>query len=722
MDFKVFPIKKEYRSFSDEIVNTFYIPLLKNATLYRRAVGFFSSSALIEISYGIVELLKNGGHIQLIASPRLQKDDIDAIAKGYSERNTVIERVIMQSFTEPKNYIETQRLNLLATLVAQGHLDIKIAFIDDESSFGIYHEKVGLINDMHGNVVAFTGSMNETSAAFSHNYETIDVFCSWKEDSERVSIKEASFENLWNNSEPKMRVIDFPSVAREKLQSYRHEDLNMQIDTEEFSEQPIKIKFPIGPFVPKDIKFHGYQLAAIDEWEKQDYQGIFDMATGTGKTYTGLGAILRLSNRVQNHLAVVVVCPYQHLVEQWVEDIERFKMTPIIGYSGSSQKDWKRKLENAVRDHKLKVKNREFFCFICTNATFSSEFVQSQIEKMKGNMLLIVDEAHNFGATRLSSMLTDNFNFRLALSATLERHNDEEGTEKLKKYFGSKCIEYPLERAIQEQKLTPYKYYPVLVNLNENELQNYNFLSQELNKCIIKDKSGKSRLSEKGKKIALKRARLVAAAKSKIEQLRDVIQPYIGQSYILVYCGAASLLGENDDFTSVDEEDMRQIDAVTNMLGNELNMKVSQFTSKEDVEERHILKQEFERGENLQALIAIKCLDEGVNIPKIKVAFILASTTNPKEYIQRRGRVLRLSPGKDYAEIYDFITTPRPLNEVSSLTVEEMKKDLSLIKNELSRAEEFARIAMNEMEADLVIQAIKEAYNINEENLNFSNE
>lgn len=722
MDFKLIPIKKEYRSFSDEIVNTFYTPLLKNATLYRRAVGFFSSSALIEISYGIVEMLKNGGHIQLIASPRLQKDDIDAIAKGYLERNTVIERVIMESFTEPKNYIENQRLNLLATLVAQGHLDIKIAFIDDESSFGIYHEKVGLINDNHGNVVAFTGSMNETGAAFSHNYETIDVFCSWKEDSERVSTKEASFETLWNNSEPKMRVIDFPSVAREKLQSYRQEDLNMQIDSEEFSKQSITIKSPIIPFVPKDITFHDYQLAAIDEWERQDYQGIFDMATGTGKTYTGLGAIIRLSNRVENHLAVIVVCPYQHLVEQWVEDIEKFKMTPIIGYSGSSQKDWKQKLENAVRDHKLKVKNREFFCFICTNATFASDFVQSQIKKMKGNMLLIVDEAHNFGATRLSSMLSDRFNFRLALSATLERHNDEEGTEKLKNYFGSKCIEYSLERAIQEKKLTPYKYYPVLINLNENELQNYNYLSQELNKCIIKDKSGKSRLSEKGKKIALKRARLVAAAKSKIEQLREVIQPYTGQSYLLVYCGAASLLGDNDDFTPVDEEELRQIDAVTNMLGNDLKMKVSQFTSKEDVEERHILKQEFERGDNLQALIAIKCLDEGVNIPKIKVAFILASTTNPKEYIQRRGRVLRLSSGKDYAEIYDFITTPRPLNEVSSLTVEEMKKDLSLIRNELNRAEEFARIAMNAMEADVVIQAIKEAYNINEGNLDFGNE
>jgi superfamily II DNA or RNA helicase len=169
----------------------------------------------------------------------------------------------------------------------------------------------------------------------------------------------------------------------------------------------------------------------------------------------------------------------------------------------------------------------------------------------------------------------------------------------------------------------------------------------------------------------------------------------------------------------VDDEDLRQIDAVTDQLGNKLNMNVSQFTSKENVEEREILKREFADGDTIQALIAIKCLDEGVNIPKIKVAFILASTTNPKEYIQRRGRVLRLAEGKEYAEIYDFITLPRPLDDVPSLTVDQMKKELSLVKNELCRAEEFSRISMNMVEVESVLDEIKEAYSINDNLITF---
>ena len=406
--------------------------------------------------------------------------------------------------------------------------------------------------------------------------------------------------------------------------------------------------------------------------------------------------------------------PYQHLVEQWVEDIVKFNMDPIIGFSSSSQKDWKRRLEDAVRDQKLKVRRREFFCFVCTNATFSSDFVQRQIGKIRGNALLVVDEAHNFGAEHLSKFLTETFNYRLALSATLDRHGDPEGTQKLLDYFGERCITYTLDRAIDEKKLTPYKYYPIIVTLTEDELRRYGELSFEIAKCMMVGKDGKRTLSERGKKLAQKRARLVAGAENKLTTLKEEIQPYIEDKHILVYCGAARVLNINEEFISVDDEDIRQIDAVTHILGNELNMKVSQFTSNEDIHEREVLKEQFSDGENLQALIAIKCLDEGVNIPEIKTAFILASTTNPKEYIQRRGRVLRKAPGKEYAEIYDFITLPRELDEVSAMPVEQMNRELTLVKNEIFRAEEFARIALNAMEADSVICEIKEAYSIDD--------
>ncbi len=723
MDFRELYIKSEYRSLHDNIITDFFNPILDKSTLYKRAVGFFSSSALIQITYGLTKLIKNDGKILLIASPRLQAEDIEAMKIGYEARRKVIEKSILDSIREPTNFFEEERLNLLATLISEGRLDIKLAFTEKNDTIGMYHEKLGLLYDSSNNIIAFTGSMNETSNAFLYNYESIDVFCSWTKDKERVMLKEEAFETLWSNKDSNVEIIEFPKVAYEKLKSYKKEKIDIDMDNRILQCADIKQLKPLlsEPMIPAGFSFHDYQIEAIDNWEKQDFVGIFDMATGTGKTYTGLGALERLYQTVKGQLAVVIVCPYQHLVEQWVEDINKFNIKPIIGYSSSPQRDWRRKLESAVRDQKIKVRGSSFFCFICTNATFSSDFVQRQISKIRGNALLLVDEAHNFGSTKLSTLLSENFNYRLALSATLERHNDEEGTEKLYKYFGNVCIKYTLDMAISEGKLTPYKYYPVLVSLNEKELQLYSYLSQEIAKCLIQDKTGKVRLNEKGEKLALKRSRLVAAASDKIELLRELISPYKNDNYMLVYCGATTLLPDNQDYSDVDIEDIRQIDAVTKMLGNDLEMKVSQFTSREDAEEREILKHKFQRADNLQALIAIKCLDEGVNIPSIKTAFILASTTNPKEYIQRRGRVLRLAKGKDYAEIFDFVTTPRPLDEVSSLTEDVMKKELGLVKNELKRVIEFARLAMNYMEADKIIQSIIETYNLEIDELYYDN-
>lgn len=583
---------------------------------------------------------------------------------------------------------------------------------------------MGIITDAEGNRVAFAGSMNESAAAMTLNYETIDVYCSWKGEVDRVIAKENAFASIWNDTEPNIKIIDFPELKQEIIDKYKYAVPDFEIDKKEYApdiDTVLHTDFTeYGPKFPEWFKLHDYQDEAITEWQKRNYRGIFDMATGTGKTYTGLGALTTLSKNLGHKLAAIIVCPYQHLVEQWVEDILKFNIDPIIGYSDSSQKDWPKRLKNAIRDQKLKVRGRGFFCFICTNATFSSDYVQAQLAKIKSDTLLMVDEAHNFGAPYLSCLLYDNYKYRLALSATLDRHNDEEGTTKLYDFFGEKCIEYTLDRAIEEKKLTKYKYYPIVVTLTEEELEAYDNLSYEIGKCIMKDKNGKIKLSSKGEKLALKRSRIIAGAKNKLTMLEKVIQPYIHDKHILVYCGATKGLEQNQDRSDVDSEDIRQIDAVTDLLGNKLGMEVSQFTSKESVEEREVLKREFSSGDTLKVLIAIKCLDEGVNIPKIKTAFILASTTNPKEYIQRRGRVLRLAEGKEYAEIYDFITLPYDTESVTSLTEAQVKRNFTLVKNELRRAEEFSRIAVNMVESASLIDEIKDAYGIQE--LNWNNE
>lgn len=725
MGLKDHKVKSEYRSLIDNVVQDFYIPLLKDAVSYKRAVGFFSSSSLVEISKGIAGMAAEGGKIQIVASPYLSDEDIDAIRHGYEDRNKIIERALLTQISEkPTDYYSMERLNLLAALIADGVMDIQIAYTEDKNGIGMYHEKMGIIEDVHGDKIAFSGSNNESAAAMTINYETMDVFRSWGDSSEieRIRLKENAFYSIWHDTEPNIKVLKFPNITDTLIERYRRKPANFAIDDEQFAKRMLtyasKISDisstyggPIGARVPDDITFREYQKDAISVWVGENYRGIYDMATGTGKTLTGLGAISKLSEDLDDVLAVIIVCPYQHLVEQWVEDIVRFNIKPIIAYGDSPQKDWKKRLSRAVRDQKLR-RDKSFFCLVCTNATFAKDYVQDEISKIQSPILLVVDEAHNFGARTYARLLDDRFTYRLALSATLDRHRDDEGTAMLYDFFGKKCIEYSLDRAIDEDKLTKYKYYPIPVYLTDEELEKYEQKSYEMSKCLIKGKDGKYRLNKRGEILAMERARIVAGASQKLETLREYIAPYAKDNNILVYCGATNVIDEKADYSSIDEEDVRQIEAVTRILGNEFGMEVAKFTSEENMETRATIKEQFQKGDRLQAIVAIKCLDEGVNIPGIRTAFILASTTNPKEYIQRRGRVLRKAENKPFAEIYDFVTLPRELDSVSGLTTEQAQRDLSLVKNELARIKEFGRLSMNSMEANDLIWDIQEAYHI----------
>lgn len=721
MSFKICNIKSEYRTLSQDVVTSFYLPILKEAKLYQRAVGYFSSSSLIKISEGICSFAKNGGKIQLVASPNLSAEDIASIKLGYQSRQEVIEKSLFASLNSFNiNEFEGKRLNLLASLIACNQLDFKIAYLgDDENSTGIYHEKLGIFVDDCDNTICFSGSMNETGYGLDTNYEAIDVFCDWKSDYElnKCLAKKNSFSLIWQNQEPHLHVEEFISVKNAFVERYHKSKPDFGLDLLQFppKEQPKPDNF--NPFIPPEIKLYDYQREAISNWANNGYCGIFDMATGTGKTLTGLGAIVNLSEHLEHKLAVIIVVPYQHLVDQWVEDIKKFNINPIMGYSASPQKNWEQRLKLAI--HNQKYSSKKFFTFICTNDTFKAPRIQNLINNISNEILLVIDEAHNFGAESCRSCLNEKFKYRLALSATLERHYDEEGTNFLKNYFGKKCIHYDLKRAIKEDKLTAYYYHPVVVNLSCEELLEYKELSQSMKQNFIQDLNGNVKLNTLGKYLAIKRAQIVAGATEKITRLKEIFlqanidnQPYTEQNNMLIYCGTTTVKDEDDC-------GIKQIEQITRMLGLELNMRIRKFTSQENMEERNSIKKNF-IAKKLQAIVAIKCLDEGVNIPSICTAFILASTTNPKEYIQRRGRVLRKYPGKLYAQIYDFVTLPRDLNTVASLTSIEKEYDLGLIQNEMRRVKEFGSLAINRSEADTLLQEVSQYYNL--EDLNNSKE
>ncbi|MBO4888560.1 MAG: DEAD/DEAH box helicase family protein, partial [Firmicutes bacterium] len=307
-------IKSEYRSLIDNVVQDFYIPLLNEAVLYRRAVGFFSSTSLVEISKGIASLAKRGGKIQIVASPYLSEEDIEAIQKGYEDRNTVIEKALLNQLSdESLDFYSMERLNLLATLIAEGVLDIRIAYTEDHKGIGMYHEKMGVISDEDGNSVAFSGSMNESSTAMSVNYETIDVFRSWGDtfESNQYKLKENAFVSIWNDNEPNIHVVQFPSISQAMIDKYKRKEPNYDVDKDQFLNKSYQsgnsntANETIGARIPSSITLHPYQNEAIAAWVGENYRGIFDMATGTGKTYTGLGAVAKLSEDCGDDLAVI---------------------------------------------------------------------------------------------------------------------------------------------------------------------------------------------------------------------------------------------------------------------------------------------------------------------------------------------------------------------------------------------------------------------------------
>lgn len=668
--------------------------------MYKRAVGFFSSSALIELTKGIAGLISNSGKIQLIASPYLSSDDIAAIKAGYEKRYKIIEDSLIRNLFEPINNFEKRRLNLLANLITTEVLEIKIAVLEKEDNIGMFHEKMGLMYDTEENIIAFTGSMNESSNSFSRNYETIDVFCSWTLDRGRVETKETAFQTMWEDIEPHIRIVDFPKLKEAVLKKYKYNnEIDVYIDKDEFGGSAKRRTVDSMISLPNGVELRKYQIDAINKWEQQGFTGLFDMATGTGKTFTALGSLERLSQRTKS-LAVFVVCPFIHLVNQWEEDVVLWGVEPIIEHSQSRDKNWPETLMTAYK--RFRRTGKSFICIV-TNSSFRDKKVQNIIGNISidMNVALVIDEVHNFGSENLSLLLPVNIGFRLGLSATVERYRDKAGTGKIIEYFGEKCIEYPIQRAIEEKALVEYEYYPIIVSLLEEELEEYQNLTKIIGQYIVK-KNGKTKVTENGQQIMFKRSRLVAGAENKLNVLEEYLLPYKDTSHILVYCGATKGL-------IMGNEAERQIDRVEKLIGIKLQMTTHRFTAEENIKTRHLLKEGFAAGE-FQVITAIKCLDEGVNIPNIRIAFILASSRNPKEFIQRRGRVLRKAPGKTRAIIYDFITLPRELNKVR---YGDYEQDKSMVISEMARIYEFGRYAVNARVAYEMLEEIQEAYCIN---------
>jgi DNA phosphorothioation system restriction enzyme len=685
----------EYRTGTNDVVKEFYVKAFAKSVEYWRAVGYFRSSSLEAFGNTLQAFLKRDGKIRLITSVELTEADSNAIEQGLSKQEVCEKRINTIIENEFKENVGSG-VTKLSYLLEIGRLEIKIAL--PRSGRGIYHEKVGVFFDEEGNYIAFSGSQNETVNAFESNYECIDVFTSWN-DGARAKLKKQEFEALWSGRSKGAAVFDFPEASKKKFIHIVKEYTPLEYGVELFDEPNIEYGTKKIPKLPAWLKLRDYQKEAINTWIKNDGHGIWAMATGSGKTITSLAAATHLLNSLPDgYVPLLVVVPYMHLVEQWAKEGRNFNINFIK--CNSDYGNWEKEL-NHVITHAMQD-NKKLIPILTTTGTFKTARFQNQIKKLD-NILLIVDEAHNFGSRDIRQFYIENTRFRLGLSATPKRHMDDEGSQAILDYFGDVIFTYDLKDAIRDGNLTPYYYYPIFVNLTTEEEEEYYDLSQKISQLAASGKSIDDPDSTL-KILLMKRARIISSASNKIESLKQLLvdQDLIHSKRNLFY--VAAKIEKEDGY------ELRMVDKMVHLL-RELGMQVDKFTSDENKDQRKYLIEKLSN-DYIDGLVAIKCLDEGVDIPSVERAFILASSSNPKEFIQRRGRVLRQSKetGKKYAYIYDFIVIPNP--EKENLDIGTYKMERNYLEKEFLRFQEFVEIAENAHEIEPMIAELKEKYHL----------
>ncbi len=659
---------------SHDLSADFFEPLLSTAVFYDRGVGFFSSGWIRINARGMLAFARNGGRARWVTSPILDEADWEALQTGDAARSDpTLMRALTQSVGELEVALEKDALSALAWMVADGIITFKLAVPRNKLDRGDFHDKFGIFRDHAGNEVSFNGSYND-SIQGTRNYESIKVFRSWDIAFAPLVTSDADrFRQLWSNLDPNVRVFDLPEAARARI-------LQLRIGQRPYPK-PIWSgvqdsalggyrTLPREPMVPGDIVLRDYQVQAINAWLDHQGQGLLEMATGTGKTITALAASARLYSQTRQ-LAVIIAAPYQHLVDQWNSIATAFGYQPILAYQNKTR--WHDELNQQVMEYNARY--RQFLCVITTHATFISPTFQASIERLQQPALFIGDEAHHLGAERGRVSYPGNILYRLALSATPDRWFDDAGTIALRNYFGETVFVLSLREAIGIS-LTPYYYHPHLVPLTDAELAKYEALSAKIARLMSReDEEGQEAL----KRLLILRADLLNTAENKIPALADLIDAQIDLHHALFYCAP------------------KQIDEVTQLLGWEKGLIVHRFTAEEDARTRQKLLAAFDRKE-YQGLVAMRCLDEGVDVPSTRTAFLLASSSNPREFIQRRGRVLRKAPGKEFAVIHDLIAVP-PSAWNASRNEPTFAMERKIIRRELERFKEFADPAENKHEA-----------------------
>ena len=703
MGFKDLDLQTGYDSDEADISQVFYKPVLSHSMSYHRLSGYFSSTTFAIAIKETLDFIKRNGKIKLITSTELSQQDFSAIQdviNGNTSRfeSDLIKKISEESDPALRDCNAIMGWMLSNTIGEEPQLEIKIAVPLTEqgepSTNSIFHQKVGIFYDGENEIISFEGSVNETGRGWTENIEKFKIAKTWSDESDkkRVELDVKTFEKFWNNQGKRTMVIDLPEAVKNELIKVRPKS------TAEFNEIIKRLEKNLTLNVKKSF-LRDYQQRAIDAWRKNNSQGIFEMATGTGKTFTALAAINGILDQ-RNRLVVIVSVPYTHLIEQWEKAFESFTNNFDTGMNLTNFKiqkcygeipDWKVKIRRRIRDINEKDIGGKYFLnkllIFTTHTTLSSTGFIELMQGINSDILLIADEMHAVGSELRLAGLSKKYNLRLGLSATPNRYFDDEGTKKLIEYFDKTVFEFNIGDAIKGGHLSNYEYVPEIVTLTDDEFLKYKELTIKIAKKLSNQR-GTSEEQEITSFVEGERAGIISAAVKKYDAFKKILDGLPSLNQCLIYCHE------------------KQLEQVKEIL-YERNVIFHQITYREPTLERIKILNLLSQG-SYDAVVAVNCLDEGVDIPSAKIGIILASSGNPKQYIQRRGRLLRKEKRKSMARIFDILVVPfldRDPNEISLL-------EKKIVQKEITRYSDFLQFASNKDEAEGIIGKIRQTYSV----------
>lgn len=661
-------LRTSYHKGRDDIAEAFYLPCMRRASAYDRAVGYFRSTVFIIAWPALRAFVARGGRMRVLCSQVLASADIEALRSGYAARENDV--LASRLLAEVRSLLAEPALReparILAALVAGGQLELKVALLREGQTRAaegrIFHDKLGIFRDDQGNAVIFKGSMNETwtGLASDGNLESIDVAATWMgaRDLERAKTEDAYFNDLWRNQYPTLDVLPFPQVAHDEF--IRAADPNWEKTVEELAKP--------APSVPETRTLRPHQAAVLASWAANDRRGIVQLATGSGKTFVAITAISEALRR-HDEVAIVIV-PDRALFQQWERELAPLvtELDAHLLRAGAGHDGWRKHLRLWTRPDADKRR-----LVLATVQTASSDDFMNGLARGP-HVFLVADEVHRLGSPHHQRILEDAaFGARLGLSATPERAGDPAGTTALLTFFrGVLEPRYALADAVRDGVLTRYFYRPHVVSLADDEIVGWRDLTTQVARlqARIADGAGDPGLELRVKHLLMQRAHIIKQARAKVPLAEQVLQAeyHAGQRWI-VYC-----------------DDQAQLNSVSRGLTS-IGVPNTVFHAQMTGDRTETLRWLDRQG---GVVIAIKCLDEGVDVPSVTHAMILASSKNPREFIQRRGRVLRRAPFKALAYVHDAIVVPPAQDDAS----DEQPMDAIAV-GELARAIEFAMGADN---------------------------